>query len=311
MWVQDALSAWAREEHTKVPALAPIAVEHLGKALLWNTNPVLVLPLSSQYEAVLMELATNPEFASPKLRTIGLDLVLGRVRRLLGALDVTEESCRRLVAARNGSIHVGTAGQARDVLTDSLTLLNTFLDALDLPAEQLYGDYGSTARVLVTEHQSAVEKTVAEKMARARHKLIEMENTLTSEAFDAATNEMERQARFDAEVNLSPEDGALEQSCPECGSQGMLCGWLELDPVVDWDHEPMGGGQYRAIPVGSWDVFLHPREFFCTVCGLTLSDRQELGATGLPAGEKLDVGPGDLGPSFDPDETARWMHERE
>lgn len=52
-WMREALSAWAEDQFGKVAALAPLGVEHLGKAVLWRANPVLLLPLSSDAEASL------------------------------------------------------------------------------------------------------------------------------------------------------------------------------------------------------------------------------------------------------------------
>jgi hypothetical protein len=70
-WMNDALNAWAVDDYGKVAVLAPLAVEHLGKAALWRENPVLVIPLSPDAEASLFSLATQPDLASPKLRTVG------------------------------------------------------------------------------------------------------------------------------------------------------------------------------------------------------------------------------------------------
>jgi len=260
-WIQDALSAWVKEDQNKVATMATIAVEHLGKALLWKTGPVLVLPLDKRHDALLVELVTKPELASPRLRTIGLEHVISRTRRLLGALPVPEDRCQRVVNARNGAIHVGTHEQSREILTDCLSLITTLSEALEHPAKVLYGDFFNTASVLLSQHEDAVAKVVAEKRARARHRLTEFENSLGEEAFQAAMNELERKARDEADEMLRPTEGAVEHACPECGSVGMLYGDIDLTATADWDFEHLGGGHYDHYLVGGWDIALHPRGF--------------------------------------------------
>jgi hypothetical protein len=48
--MQDALSAWTEDDYAKVATLAPLAVEQLGKAVLWNADPALLVPLSQDAE---------------------------------------------------------------------------------------------------------------------------------------------------------------------------------------------------------------------------------------------------------------------
>jgi len=306
-WIQDALSAWVCDQQTKVAALATIAVEHLGKALLWEANPVLLLPLDKRHEGLLVELVTRPELASPRLRTIGLENVLTRTRRLLGALPVTEERCQRVVNARNGSVHVGSQSEAHQVLVDCLTLIAEFVKTLQHPAGGLYGDHKGTAAVLLAQHKNDVERTVAERMARARHRLTELENQLADAgAFEAATNELETKSRDTADGMLDPTQGAVPRRCPECGSAGMLYGDVDLIGNADWEVEPLGGGHYDSYLVGGWDITLHPRGFFCAVCELHLDDRQELAAAGVST-ESIEPSLGELGDAFDPSEVERYL----
>src|SRR3546814_19773749 len=41
-WLDDALKSWAAGDYAKVGVQAPMAVEHLGKAVLWHKNHVLL-----------------------------------------------------------------------------------------------------------------------------------------------------------------------------------------------------------------------------------------------------------------------------
>jgi hypothetical protein len=130
-WVADAMKAWTEEDFAKVAVLAPLAVEHLGKAVLWKINPVLVVPLSQDSEQSLMGLATKPDLADPRLRTIGLSALLRRLDQVMGALPIDRKKCSRMVEVRNGAIHVGSPAYSRYVLLDSLALIKSLLENLD------------------------------------------------------------------------------------------------------------------------------------------------------------------------------------
>ena len=55
------MRTWTEDDSAKVAGLAPLAVEHLGKAVLWKINPVLVVLLSQDAEQSRMSLATKPD----------------------------------------------------------------------------------------------------------------------------------------------------------------------------------------------------------------------------------------------------------
>lgn len=118
----------------------PLAVEHLGKkGRRWNSNPALLVPLSQDSEASLFILIKRPDLSSPKLRTIGLKLVLGRLDTLLGGLPLDQKQRSRMVDTRNGAMHVGSAEQSRYVLIDALTLCEPLLARLGNAANWFYG----------------------------------------------------------------------------------------------------------------------------------------------------------------------------
>jgi hypothetical protein len=95
-WIRDALTAWAEDDFPKVATLAPLAVEHLGKAVLWNANPALLVPLSQDAEASLFILVERPDLSASKLRTIGLKIVLGRLEMLLSGLPIDPKQRTRM-----------------------------------------------------------------------------------------------------------------------------------------------------------------------------------------------------------------------
>jgi hypothetical protein len=308
-WMDDALNAWAADDYAKVAVLAPLAVEHLGKAVLWRENPVLIVPLTADAENSLFSLATKPDLASPKLRTVGLATLLRRLEQLLGGLPIDQKQRARMVEIRNGAMHVGLPTQSRHVLVDSLAVCGVLLECLGEDSRAFYGDHHANVLALLDEKRTEVGHRVAAKLARARHHLRELEQRLGDAVFKETIDRLEELA---ADV-LDPDDfgsglWAVDAECPGCGSKGRLFGPVDADPELDYDVEPLGNGQYESYPVGvAWSVTLFPQAFACNVCRLTLHGSQELSEGRLPA-SRHEVSPGDLGDDFDPDQFAESQY---
>jgi hypothetical protein len=304
-WMEDALNAWAVEDYGKVAVLAPLAVEHLGKAVLWRENPVLVVPLTPDAENSLFSLATQADLASPKLRTVGLVILLRRLAQLLGGLPIDQKQRTRMVEIRNGAMHVGSPAQSRHVLVDCLAVCGVLLERLGEDPRAFYGNHHRNAMALLDEKRTEVGHRVAAKLARARSHLGELERRLGDELFKETTDRLQEQA---ADV-LDPGDfgsglWAVDAKCPECGSKGRLFGHVDATPEVDYDVEPLGNGEYDSYPVlAGWSVTLSPQAFACNVCQLTVHGPQELIESRLPA-SRHEVDPEDLGEDFDPESFA-------
>lgn len=295
-WMDDALKAWAEDDYAKVAVLAPLAVEHLGKATLWRTNPVLIVPLSQDAEHSLISLATKPDISDPRLRTISLAVLLRRLEQILGVLPIDKKRCGRMVEIRNGAMHVGSPSESRHVLLDSLALCKPLLERLKEDPKIFYGDHYWTARSLLEEKLSEAGHRVAAKRARARHHLNVLEARLGEILFRETTDKLEEQA---AEL-LNPEDFGsgfygVDQACPECGSKGRLFGRVEGDPEADWDVEPLGNGLYEPVFAGvDWKLTFHPQTYACNVCRLELYATDELSEGHLPA-SSYEISEEDLG----------------
>jgi hypothetical protein len=299
-WLADAMKAWTEDDFAKVAVLAPLAVEHLGKAVLWKINPVLVVPLSQDSEQSLMGLATKPDLADPRLRTIGLSALLRRLDQVMGALPIDRKKCSRMVEVRNGAIHVGSPTSSRHVLLDSLALIKSLLENLDEDPKAFFGDHDWSVRKLLEQQRTEVGHKVAAKLARARLHLTDLEERLGETAFREVTDLLEEQAEL-----LDPEDFgtnlyAIERPCPVCGSRGPLFGRVDAEAEPDWDVEPLGGGQYQVYAAGfEWKITLYPQVFTCNVCRLTLSGPEELGEAQISTAAE-EVQADDLGEDFDP-----------
>jgi hypothetical protein len=298
----DALNAWAGDDYSKVAVLAPLAVEHLGKAALWWENPVLVVPLSPDAESSLLSLATQPDLASPKLRTVGLAILLRRLEQLLGGLPIDSKQRTRMVEVRNGAMHVGSPAQSRYVLVDCLSVCGVLLDRVGQEPKAFYSDHYFDVLGLLDEKRTEVGHRVAAKRARARRHLQDLEERLGDEVFKETTDRLEELAPH----VLEPEHygsglWAIDASCPECGSVARLFGRVDADPDVEYEAETLHHGETVYNPyIAGWLVELYPQVFECNVCRLTLTGIQELAEAGLPA-SRHQIDPRALGDDFDPE----------
>jgi hypothetical protein len=301
-WFSEALGAWTAEDHQKVAALAPLAVEHLGKAVLWASNPVLLVPLAPDAEGSLFELSTKPDLSSPKLRTIGLKIVLSRVEKLLGGLPIDQKRRARIVETRNGAVHIGSAPQSRHILVDCIQLGEVLLAHLGRQSSQFYGEYAPSVAYLLDEQRSEVQLRVAAKRARARQGLRKLEHDLGKDIFHKTTDSLESAATAMVDpTDFGPEYWDVAATCPECGYKGRILGSLDIDADVDFDVEPMGGGSYSSHPIlGRLNATLLPHAFTCNVCKLILNGADELGEAGLPSA-LYEISINDLGDDFDLD----------
>lgn len=311
-WIQDALTAWADNDYGKVSLSAPLAVELLGKAVLWNASPALLVPLQADAEASLFILVQRPDLDAPKLRTIGLKIVLSRLETLLGGLPIDGKQRTCMVNTRNGAMHIGSAEQSRFVLIDALTLCVPLLARLGKAADWFYGDHKTNSNGLVKEKRTEVGHQVAAKRAKARMLLKRLEDELDTNEYDELTSSRESGAEYEIDPNDFGSFGnmyALSRTCPECGSDGRLIGTVDLTHDVEVEYERVGEDDYEAVAVGS-DYYLIdfiPSDFACNVCKLTLSGQQELDACDLPA-SRFDVQENDLGSDFDARSVAEEMY---
>ncbi|HEU5473766.1 MAG TPA: hypothetical protein VFV67_24220 [Actinophytocola sp.] len=297
-WIGEALDAWSEGDQPKVALMAPMAVELLGKATLWRENPVLLVQLNDQHETALFLLATHPDLATKGVKTVGLQIVLNRLIKLLGDLPVAKDRQKRIVDVRNGAVHVGSGGELRYVLLDCLAILGVLLERLGIERTDFFGRHVRTVEVLLDERKTEISRQVAAKMATARTRLTRLEEALGDTAFEKAAHELE-----DQRWSLDPDDfvtggEGIEAECPECRSKARLFGELDVSAEVDYDVEPLGGGHYDTIEVPYSQLRLGPRAFFCMVCKLQLHGTQELAEVGLPS-QHFEVSSDDLGPSFD------------
>lgn len=299
----DALEGWNDDNQMRV-ALAPMAVEFLGKAVLWSKNPVLVAPENN--ESALLKLANDqPDIRAKGIRTIGLKSVLRRVGEVTGALSVPQSRLDRMADVRNGAVHVGSGEESRLVLLDCLAVIDEFLARLELEQREFYGSYAELVTELLDTQKSEIARRVSLKRVKARQRLNRYEEEHGLPAFERWRQglEDERWAKFD----FRPYgENAAEIDCPECGSIGLLVGELDGSIEVDWDVERDEEGGWRGIPMPYLQMTMRPYSFECNVCKLNLSDVEELTEVDLPAAQ-YEVEIESLHPDFDPEDYERRM----
>lgn len=306
--IAQALNAWAEEDESTVAMLAPIAVEHLGKAVLWSRNPALLVPLSSNAEESLRILTCQPDLANTALRTIGLDVVLRRLSRLLDAVPWDNEGRELLSSTRNGSVHVGMKGSAKTVLRAALAACSALLVELRLDSRNFFGSQEVNVRNILDEQRTEVQRMVDLKMAKARNYLGFLTETLDKNQFAETKDALEAErSALDSAWTWSTDIIGIDHACPQCGSTGRLIGQLDADPQVDWDYEP--GSEEPYVSGSYWLFSLAPEAFGCNVCRLILTSPDELRAARIPS-TRINIETTALDDDFDVDEFIR-LSERD
>lgn len=304
-WIQRAVSGWVDDDQETVELLAPIAVEHLGKATLWSRNPVLLVPLTSNSEASLHILATKPSIANSKLRTIGLGVLLERLERSVSSFPLSTEEKRLLTDTRNGSVHVGVKANHGLVLRHSLRLCSALLEEMGTDPRTFFGDHYDNVRSILDAQRTEVENRVLARRSRALRRMSDLEEQLGSTAFTEASALLEAEAR-DA-LDSSMTDVSLDHPCPVCERTGRLGGFLDVEDQVDWDVEKVGD-KYESFPIGYWTLYFAPISFDCNVCRFSVERHDELCSANLPA-ETYEITPASLDDDFDLDDYARGSAE--
>ncbi len=304
-WMGRALAGWIDDDAETVGLLAPIAVEHLGKAVLWSRNPALLVPLVSNAEQSLLILAAGPTIANPKLRTIGLGVLLDRLERSIGTFPLSTHEKKRLTDTRNGSVHVGAKGQSAHVLRDALRLCSVLLEDIGTDPRDFFGDQYSTVTGILDARRTELESRVFAKEARALRRVTDLETQLGRTAFAevAALLEAEAKDAFDSVIL----EAAIDHPCPICKRTGRLGGFLDAEGDVEWDVEKVGD-TYEPYAVGFWRLHFTPMVFGCNVCKFSVDRHDELATAKLPA-EAYEIVPDDLDDDFDLDEYIRLSNE--
>ena len=299
-WFGDAMNAWSNGEHEKVAGLAPLAVELTLKAYLWQVSPPLLTQLDQRQEHSLIALSTGAKLHDPKLRTIGLSESLRRAVTVAGSEPKVSKAQReRLVASRNGSMHLGGVTQeiSRHVLTDCIRVIAWIHALLGRPDIEFFGSHLADCRALLEQGRSEVAQIVLARLAKHRKRYEDLVAGLHEEVLDSTICGLEGTSMKEhwPTDERSPEVIPARHGCPACKRTGAVYGPYELEVEGEGEFED-GSYSYHAFTI----VRLFPEWFICNVCGLRLSGPLELEAAGVAHGaydpESDDL---DFVPDFD------------
>ena len=292
-WIRRALDAWIEDDGEAVALLAPIAVEHLGKAVLWHANPALLVEIRNGREESLFKLAgATPDIRDPDIRTIGFAQVLDRLEKLLGkpTFPLDQRDKDKLVQIRNGSVHVGVRGVSATALQDSLRLCAALLTALDLTPEQFYGPAAVQADEILAARQSELRERVLRKMAGARKIVEQLTGAVgedrAAELLDDIEAELEAGADSGGPIATTDYGAQLRRRCPACGrGSGRLVGDVQAEREYQVFTNMEDGTKSEELVT---HVLFEPQAFHCGVCKLTLEGLAEISLGGVEISYELD-----------------------
>ncbi|MFF2409771.1 hypothetical protein [Streptomyces sp. NPDC058092] len=250
-----------------------VATEHTLKAYLASLHPALLVE-GKDFDSLLHATGHGSRAtAASQIKTLGVVVAYGRCRKLLPKQLKLDEGkfASGLANARNGVAHLGQhdSDQAQNAISICFQVVDPLLAALDVDPADFWGRYEPLHDRMVAERADELEIALAIKITKAQTDFATRFGSLL---------EPERLMLLQA-ISLSStagyhEDSAEKTQCPACSQSGWLTGRLD----VEWadDNEEIDA-EDSTEPV----LVLHPDEFFCPFCGLSLQT-DELETAKLP-----------------------------
>lgn len=282
-----ALRAYTNDESRAILVNAAFSMEHLSKALLFQTNPAFLVDLRNGHFDSLLHLTGHGEKATrlSTPRTIGAKEALARVSKII-SIGAPRPPLDQLIEIRDGIVHVAAFAEAStlELLIAFLRYCDEVYGALDVPDVDRWGRHCDLVTKLVGQSWSAVQLEVHRKITAAQGNLRELMDKIP-ESEQAAVIEA-RQAvlrpfahRPFLTVGGQRSIGEL-MDCPACHHPGALC-VVVIEEEYDLPKElgPMDRIEEVASLTG---VYLNPRGLVCHVCGLSLGSADELSVAGVP-----------------------------
>jgi len=264
-------------------AQAGISFELLGKAFLCTLHPSLII--DRDFDSLLQVCGAGTHSKRPlgNIRTIGAKEVLRRVIQLSPRLGGYATGLSLLIDLRNGVVHLGSSDpeSLKRILLPFFSGTKILIEALQIELEQFYGEFTEMVQTHLNEAAADAERTVAEKLARARAGYRDKYAELDRSSLETVIRAIE------GSYTLSRYEEELIE-CPACERLGIMSGsyTMEWEPD-DWDET----GPTSASPV----VTLFPSYFTCKVCGLELDGEEELRAAEIEDPIEIeDVDPADF-----------------
>ncbi len=175
-----------------------------------------------------------------------------------------------MISVRDGSTHfVVSEKEALDsLITPFLRTFDLLQKHLNIDDADAFGTYLDLVKSLRERHTQRVDRVVAAKIARAKHKFADRYSHLDSET------QREAFRRIEAALALDRYD-EHEAQCPACGLAAVVSGQHQLESwEADIDRDGTATGAYPIVK-------LYADSFRCKACELNLEDADELAAAGL------------------------------
>lgn len=270
-YAQSALRTYGTDQHERFPFYSVTAIEHLAKACLLKKNPVLLVELrdSPINEASLLALARVKPFDSDRLRTIGVERALERLRNL-AVVSGNRAELSLLIDLRNGHTHLAqNAAEDEDLLLAFITQTEAILADLSVEPSAFWMDM---VEFVATTKEQGIEKVTR----TVRRKIVQSE-AIFAEKISGMSAEIVAQLREDPPALLDLEDSVR---CPVCSSWGASTG----ENQMAYDEEDG--------VVSMWVEFW-AENFRCPNCLLVLKSESEMEAAGMETVIVSDRDPGD------------------
>lgn len=257
---------------------AGICIEHLLKARLSSTHPVLIAdPKNFETMLVLVQSGVD-SLPTPTIKTIGLSECLARCSSLVASVARLRGEVKRVADYRNGAAHVGlvTPADARTDLLAVLRMIDAVVVDMNYSREKFYVDHLDAVDIHLDDGRSYVDGKVATAIAVARDEFHRRyAHNLPGSNVTDSLNAYE----FDW-LDRQPYD------CPACGSEAVISG----DLAPEWTPE---SEENKDDPASRLKVYFLPSDFRCKMCGLELHG-SDLTAAEIPNEILLsDVDPDD------------------
>jgi len=279
---QRAIGHYLNQEHDQFLMQAAMCFELLGKARLATIHPSLII--DRDFDSLLHVCAAGKHAQRPpwSLRTIIATEVLQRCLQLHPALKDYKDRLRLLAEFRNSAIHLGEIvdEERKEIFHEFLAATALLAGEMQISRKDCFGEFDDLVATHLSEADSELNRSTAEKLARAKANYDRKYGLLTRNHLHSIIASSENAY----EIRRYEDQLAI---CPACENQGLLRGSIDVDWQADFDDGQIVG----TYPV----VSLIPSGFVCNLCGLSLDGSTELKAAGL--GEPIhvqDVDPADF-----------------
>ena len=279
-WAHLAVSSYLAENFDLALPAAGISWEQICKAALFAKHPTLLVELSNgRFDSLLALLDIEPG----PLRTINATESFRRVQKVYRneIAESPQAPLNELVAIRNGAVHVGDIGAVEEVgrlMEVFVHASNGLLKILDTSSHAYWGQYEDTIESLFVRELDEFEKTVERKLAKARHRFLELMDRVPGGELEMVAAAL--QARMQARETTA--DMRRDISCPACDDvfasafgrsvKDLQSGWAFEDALPDGD----------GVTIREYErTWFKPLLLVCGVCDLRL-ENGEMSIAGVP-----------------------------